>query len=191
MSSKTLKIIPLGGAGEIGKNMTVLEYDHKAIIVDAGLMFPESDMLGIDYIIPDFSYLVERDDLEVLAILLTHGHEDHTGAIVHVLEYFQVPIYATRLTAGLLDVKLRQAKLNQQTTFTSSRRATRSTSGLSRSRRITSRTASRTASASGSTPRPGWSSTPATSSSITPRPMAGRPISPSWPSSASAACWPC
>ena len=115
MSSKTLKIIPLGGAGEIGKNMTVLEYDHKAIIVDAGLMFPESDMLGIDYIIPDFSYLVERDDLEVLAILLTHGHEDHTGAIVHVLEYFQVPIYATRLTAGLLDVKLRQAKLNQQT----------------------------------------------------------------------------
>ena len=114
-SNKTLKIVPLGGAGEIGKNMTVLEYDQQAIIIDSGLMFPENDMLGIDYIIPDFSYLVEREDLKILAILLTHGHEDHTGAIVHVLERFPVPVYATRLTAGLLDVKLRQAKINQQT----------------------------------------------------------------------------
>ncbi len=115
MSSKKLTVLPLGGAGEVGKNMTVLEYDHKAIIVDAGLMFPESDMLGIDYIIPDFSYLTDRDDLEVLAILITHGHEDHTGALIHVLESFQVPVYATRLTAGLVEVKLRQAKLLNQT----------------------------------------------------------------------------
>ncbi len=115
MSSHKLTVLPLGGAGEVGKNMTVLEYDHKAIIVDAGLMFPESDMLGIDYIIPDFSYLTDRDDLEVLAILITHGHEDHTGALIHVLESFPVPVYATRLTAGLVEVKLRQAKLLNQT----------------------------------------------------------------------------
>ncbi len=108
MSNK-LRIIPLGGLGEIGKNMMAIEYGTDAIIIDTGLMFPQNDMLGIDYIIPDFQYLTERTDLNILAILITHGHEDHTGAITHVLEAFpSTPVYATRLTAGLLEVKLKQ-----------------------------------------------------------------------------------
>jgi ribonuclease J len=113
--TEKLRIVPLGGLGEIGKNMSVFEYGNDAIIIDTGLMFPENDMLGIDYIIPDFQYLVERDDLNIRAILITHGHEDHTGALIHVLERFQVPVYATRLTAGLLEVKLQQAHIDKQT----------------------------------------------------------------------------
>jgi len=103
-----LRVIPLGGAGEIGKNMTVFEYDNKAIIVDAGLMFPENDHFGIDYIIPDMGYLIDnKDRLNVLGIFVTHGHEDHTGAIRHLVEVVNAPIYATPLTCGLLRVKLR------------------------------------------------------------------------------------
>ncbi|MFC1961087.1 ribonuclease J, partial [Chloroflexota bacterium] len=115
--SKTLRIVPLGGLGEIGKNMMVIEYGDDALIVDTGLMFPENDMLGIDYIIPDFGYLLERDHLNIRAIIISHGHEDHTGAIKHVLEHFSAPVYATRLTAGLLEVKLRQAKQLDQTSL--------------------------------------------------------------------------
>jgi ribonuclease J len=110
-----LRIVPLGGLGEIGKNMMVIEYGLDAIIIDTGLMFPENDMLGIDYIIPDFQYLTERTDLKVRAILITHGHEDHTGAITHVLESIPAPVYATRLTAGLLEVKLKEARLLNNT----------------------------------------------------------------------------
>ncbi|MBP9675808.1 MAG: ribonuclease J [Anaerolineaceae bacterium] len=101
----TLKIIPLGGLGEVGANMMVYEYDGQILLVDTGLMFPENDMLGIDYIIPDITYLIQRRD-KVKGIVITHGHEDHTGAIRHVLEELQVPIYATPLTRGLLEVKL-------------------------------------------------------------------------------------
>jgi ribonuclease J len=100
-----LKIIPLGGLGEVGANMMVYEYDDQILIVDTGLMFPENDMLGIDYIIPDISYLVARKN-KVKGIVITHGHEDHTGAIRHILEEIQAPIYATPLTRGLLEVKL-------------------------------------------------------------------------------------
>jgi len=100
-----LKIIPLGGLGEVGANMMVYEYDDQILVVDTGLMFPENDMLGIDYIIPDFSYLTQRRD-KVKGIIITHGHEDHTGAIRHVLEEINAPIYATPLTRGLLEVKL-------------------------------------------------------------------------------------
>ncbi|HNS06958.1 MAG TPA: MBL fold metallo-hydrolase, partial [Anaerolineaceae bacterium] len=89
-----LKIIPLGGLGEVGANMMVYEYDGQILVVDTGLMFPENDMLGIDYIIPDISYLVQRRK-QVKGIIITHGHEDHTGAIRHVLEELQAPIYAT------------------------------------------------------------------------------------------------
>lgn len=111
-----LRIIPLGGLGEIGKNMTVFELGNDAIIVDTGLMFPANDMLGVDYIIPDFRYLQERKDLKIHAILYTHGHEDHTGAVTHVINAFQgVPIYATPLTAGLLGNKLKEARLTQMT----------------------------------------------------------------------------
>jgi ribonuclease J len=115
-----LRIIPLGGLGEIGKNMTVFEWGNDAVIVDTGLMFPANDMLGVDYIIPDFSYLVhrvkERRDLKLHAILYTHGHEDHTGGVNHVIDAFHgTPIYATPLTAGLLENKLRESRLSQHT----------------------------------------------------------------------------
>jgi len=106
-----LKLVPLGGLGEIGKNMMLIEYGDEGIIIDAGIMFPENDMLGIDYIIPDFGYAVERlkHGLTIHAVIVTHGHEDHTGAIGHVLDAIQAPVYATALTAGLLEVKLRQS----------------------------------------------------------------------------------
>ena len=104
-SKGKLKIIPLGGLGEVGANMMVYEYDGQLLLVDTGLMFPENDMLGIDYIIPDFSYVIARRR-QVKGIVITHGHEDHTGAIRHVLEEINAPIYATPLTRGLLEVKL-------------------------------------------------------------------------------------
>ncbi len=105
MSDKKLRIIPLGGLGEVGKNMMAYEYGKNILLVDTGLMFPENDMLGIDYIIPDFEYLYDKIDW-VRGIVITHGHEDHTGAITHVLERINVPIYATPLTRGLVEVKL-------------------------------------------------------------------------------------
>jgi ribonuclease J len=108
--SKTIKIIPLGGAGEIGKNMTVIEYGENILVIDSGIMFPENDMLGIDYIIPDFNYLRENRS-RVRGVVITHGHEDHTGAINHLMEDIDAPVYATGLTCGLLEVKLNRAGL--------------------------------------------------------------------------------
>ena len=105
-----LRIIPLGGLGEVGKNMTLFEYGEYSLLVDAGLMFPENDMFGIDYLIPDFNYLIEKRDT-LQGIIITHGHEDHTGAIRHVLAEMNAPIYATPLTRGLLEINLRDAKL--------------------------------------------------------------------------------
>lgn len=111
MAKPKLRIIPLGGLGEIGKNMTVLEYGAEAIVIDSGIMFPTNDMHGIDYIIPDFNYLIERKDLKIHGILYTHGHEDHIGAVQHVIDAFpDVTLYATRLTAGLIEVKLHNAR---------------------------------------------------------------------------------
>src|SRR5690606_22834944 len=97
MENKKLRIIPLGGLGEVGKNMMAYEYDGQILVVDSGMMFPENDMLGIDYIIPDFDYLIERRD-QVCGVVITHGHEDHTGAITHLMEEINAPIYATPLT---------------------------------------------------------------------------------------------
>jgi len=111
MTSK-LKIIPLGGLGEIGKNMTVIEYEDEIIIIDTGIMFPQSDMLGVDLIIPDFKYLMDKL-AKVKAILVTHGHEDHVGGLPHLMEHVSAPIYATPLTGGLVEVKLRRAKRAQ------------------------------------------------------------------------------
>jgi len=105
MSKKELKIIPLGGLGEVGRNMMVYEYDRQILVVDAGLMFPENDMLGIDYIIPDITYLVQNRE-KIKGIVITHGHEDHTGAIRHLMEEISSPIYATPLTRGLIEAKL-------------------------------------------------------------------------------------
>lgn len=107
--NEKLRILPLGGLGEIGKNMTVIEYGEQILIIDAGIMFPENDMLGIDLIIPDFKYLMDKLD-KVMAVLVTHGHEDHVGALPHLMEYVDAPIYATPLTAGLIEVKLRRLK---------------------------------------------------------------------------------
>jgi ribonuclease J len=107
MSSKSnkLRIIPLGGLGEVGKNMMAYEFKDQILIVDAGMMFPENDMLGVDYIIPDFEYLLDKSH-KVCGIVITHGHEDHIGAIQHVVEQIPAPIFATQLTRGLIEVKL-------------------------------------------------------------------------------------
>ncbi|MFZ5880709.1 MAG: ribonuclease J [Chloroflexota bacterium] len=106
MSKKEkLKIIPLGGLGEVGKNMMAYEYGNDIIVVDAGIMFPHNDMLGVDYIIPDYGYLMDKID-HVRALVITHGHEDHIGAIQHFLNDVPVPVYATPLTRGLIEGKL-------------------------------------------------------------------------------------
>lgn len=116
MSSTPLKIIPLGGLGEVGRNMMVYEYNQEILIVDTGLMFPENDMLGIDYIIPDISYLINRKKW-VKGIFITHGHEDHTGAIRHVLDKIDAPIYATALTTGMLEAKLARGGMREKATI--------------------------------------------------------------------------
>jgi ribonuclease J len=113
MSDKKLRIVPLGGLGEIGKNMMAVEYGEDILVIDAGLMFPENDMLGIDYIIPDFQYLLDKRQ-HVRGIIVTHGHEDHTGAIHHLLEQIKAPIYATPLTRGLVELKLSRGGLLSQ-----------------------------------------------------------------------------
>ena len=107
MTRAKLRIIILGGAGEIGRNMMLLEYGSDIIIIDAGIMFPENDMLGIDVVIPDLTYVVERKE-DVRAIIITHGHEDHTGALPYLLRQVKAPVYATRLTRGLIEVKLKE-----------------------------------------------------------------------------------
>jgi ribonuclease J len=110
MTDESLRIVPLGGLGEIGKNMMVLELPSDLIIVDAGLMFPEEEMLGVDLVIPDISYVRERRE-KLRGIFITHGHEDHTGALPYILRELKAPIYCTRLTRGLISVKLREHKL--------------------------------------------------------------------------------
>src|SRR5438067_183319 len=110
MAKPKLRIIPLGGVGEIGKNMTLFEYGNSIIVVDCGVKFPEESMPGIDLVIPDVSYLLERRH-KVKAFFITHGHEDHIGAIPYILPNFEVPVYSTALTIGLISVKLRERKL--------------------------------------------------------------------------------
>ncbi len=109
MTKPKLRLIPLGGLGEIGKNMMVLEYEEDSIIVDVGLMFPEEEMLGIDLVIPDISYLLENKE-KVKGIVITHGHEDHIGALPYILPQINVPVYSTRLTQGLISLKLKEGK---------------------------------------------------------------------------------
>jgi len=107
MTRQKLRIIPLGGLGEIGKNMMAIEYADDIIIIDAGMMFPEDEMLGVDLLIPDINYLLERKD-KLRGIVITHGHEDHIGALPYVLPQLDLPIYATKFTQGLISVKLKE-----------------------------------------------------------------------------------
>ena len=174
--SDSLRIIPLGGVGEVGKNITVIEVDDEILVVDCGLAFPEPEMLGIDLVIPDVTYLDENRD-RVRGIILTHGHEDHTGALPYVLPKIPgTPIYATRLTEGLVQGKLREHKLLESTplhviepgvefavgTFRITAVPRQPLDPRRRRLRDPHRASAR-------------SCTPATSSSTTPRPTAGAP----------------
>jgi ribonuclease J len=105
-----IQIIPLGGLGEIGKNMMAIKYQDSIVVIDAGLMFPEDELLGIDMVIPDISYLVENKE-KVKAILLTHGHEDHVGALPYVLREINPPVYGSRLTIGIVEGKLKEQNM--------------------------------------------------------------------------------
>ena len=111
--AEKLKIIALGGLNEIGKNLTVFEYGNDMIVIDAGMGFPDDDMYGIDVVIPDFTYLIKNQD-RIRGIFLTHGHEDHIGSIPYLMRQISAPIYATRLTAGLVRLKLEEHRLQDK-----------------------------------------------------------------------------
>ena len=113
VTDQALKVIPLGGLGAIGKNMMVLEFGDALLVIDSGLMFPDDEMLGIDLVLPDFTYVVENRE-RVLGIILTHGHEDHVGALPYLLKEVDAPVYGTRLTLGLVNAKLGEHGLQQK-----------------------------------------------------------------------------
>jgi ribonuclease J len=116
MAKNRVRVIPLGGAGEVGRNMWVIEYDDEILLLDCGVMFPEAEMLGVDLVLPDTTYLREQKE-KIKAILLTHGHEDHIGATPHLIaELGFPPIYGTPLTLGILNGKLKEHRLLDRVT---------------------------------------------------------------------------
>ena len=114
INNSKLKIIPLGGLEQIGMNITAFECEDSIVVVDCGLSFPEDDMLGIDLVIPDVTYLKDNAD-KVKGFVITHGHEDHIGALPYVLKQLNAPIYATKLTQGLIENKLKEHNLLRTT----------------------------------------------------------------------------
>ena len=113
-NASKLKIIPLGGLEQIGMNITAFEYEDSIVVVDCGLAFPADDMLGIDLVIPDVTYLEENLD-KVKGFVITHGHEDHIGALAYVLRRVNVPVYATKLTMGIIENKLKEHNMEKST----------------------------------------------------------------------------
>lgn len=105
-----VQIIPLGGLGEIGKNLTLIRYNHQMIMIDAGMTMPEDEMLGIDIVIPDITFIKENIH-QLMGVVITHGHEDHIGALPYIMDDLNSPIYGTRLTIGLINKKLKERKL--------------------------------------------------------------------------------
>ena len=134
-----LKIIPLGGLGEIGKNLTVYEYGQDIVIVDCGLGFPDEELYGVDVVIPDVTYLRQNAD-RIRGMVITHGHEDHIGAIPYVLRELDIPIYATQLTAGIIELKLEDLTCCTTRRYSPRRRGTSSASAALRSSSSTSTT---------------------------------------------------
>ena len=116
MKEGTIRIIPLGGLGEIGKNITAIEYEDEIIVIDCGIAFPDEDMYGVDLIIPDITYLVNNRK-KVKGFFLTHGHEDHIGALPYILKQLNVPVYGTKLTLGLVKSKLEEHNILNESTL--------------------------------------------------------------------------
>ena len=116
MRKESLRIIPLGGLGEIGKNITAIEYEDEIIVIDCGIAFPDEDMYGVDLIIPDITYLINNSK-RVKGFFLTHGHEDHIGALPYILKQLNVPVYGTKLTLGLVKSKLEEHNIYNKSTL--------------------------------------------------------------------------